>query len=112
MRLRGVAYRSDVLDIVRFFAQYNVSPLSARIGRFGDGRDTGDAFVVFPSRETREAALKEKHRNLLRGREVWLFRSCKERMDDSEKENATRTLLDVQIGKGKGRGKGGRGGLP
>ncbi|XP_077547746.1 epithelial splicing regulatory protein 2-like [Haemaphysalis longicornis] len=72
--LRGLPYRCTVEDIIAFFGDFpSVTFDSVYIQRFVDGRATGEASVVFPSREEAERAVSEKQGRNIRHRYIELF---------------------------------------
>jgi len=78
LRLRGVPFQSDILDVIEFLSEYNIDKTRVAMGRGADGRPTGEAYVEFPSLEAAERALNEKQKQEIRGRWIELFRSSYE----------------------------------
>mmetsp|Transcript_30700 Transcript_30700/g.72610 ORF Transcript_30700/g.72610 Transcript_30700/m.72610 type:complete len:967 (-) Transcript_30700:162-3062(-) len=95
LRLRGVPFQSDILDVVEFLKDFGVDKTQVSLGRGADGRVTGEAYVTFRSVELAEQALDAKQHQEIRGRYIELFRS-------SGEEKAQHTSAALAIGSSTG----------
>jgi RNA recognition motif-containing protein len=96
VRLRGVPFQCDILDVVSFLNDYEVDETQVTIGRTESGRATGEALVVFNSPELANRALEEKQKTEIKGRYIELFRSSYEELDQVMKEAAKNSTGDVE----------------
>lgn len=108
LRLRGVPFQSDVLDVVDFVREYGVEQTDVSLGCSSGGKATGEAYVVFPTAELAERALDEKQKHEIRGRYIELFKSSheeKERGSVSSPAGAAQLALTHASGFSEDSGK-------
>jgi len=73
LRLRGVPFQAEPIDVANFLAYYGVDQFHVAIGRRDDGKPTGEAFAAFGSIEIAERALAEMQRQEIHGRYIELY---------------------------------------
>lgn len=94
LRLRGVPFQSDILDVVQFLTGYGVENSHVTLGCNVEGRATGEAFVIFPRADIAERALVEKNKEEIRGRYIELFRSDMEERDEAVRMREALLVVD------------------
>eukprot|EP00439_Symbiodinium_sp_Y106_P042694 s2248_g5.t1 len=78
LRLRGVPFQAELHEVVDFLSMYSIPQENVVFGRRPDGRITGEAYVMFRSREEAETALNSLQNGEIQGRYIELFRSTEE----------------------------------
>eukprot|EP00928_Gymnodinium_smaydae_P079057 TRINITY_DN63078_c0_g1_i1.p1 TRINITY_DN63078_c0_g1~~TRINITY_DN63078_c0_g1_i1.p1 ORF type:complete len:1023 (+),score=238.90 TRINITY_DN63078_c0_g1_i1:90-3158(+) len=81
LRLRGVPYQCGAMEVVDFLADFGVDESAVTMGRGPKGKPNGEAYVVFPNRDSAEQAMEEKQKQEIDGRYIELFRSSHEEME-------------------------------
>merc|ERR1719456_1305594 len=54
LRLRGVPFQSEIAHVAEFLSEYGVLSTDVVMGHNAEGKRTGEAYVVFQSREDAE----------------------------------------------------------
>jgi len=80
LRLRGVPFQSGVMDVVAFLLEYSVDSSHVTM-KDETGGKSGEAYVVFPTKDLAEHAFANKQREEIDGRYIELFRSSYEERD-------------------------------
>lgn len=73
MRMIGLPYSVTHDDILQFFHGMGVIEDSIKIGRYADGKTTGEAAVVFDSADDAQLAYNEKYKQYIGSRFIELF---------------------------------------
>lgn len=72
VRMRGLPFSASVDDILNFFDGFWPLP-DVVLGKTGDGRASGEAFVPFDSHDIAQVAIEERQKKDLGGRYIELF---------------------------------------
>lgn len=91
VRLRGLPFSSSVADIVQFFSGLDIVQNGVTIVTDHQGRNSGQAFVEFTSREAFEEALK-KDRELIGNRYIEVFPSGKDEIRNGWRSRTNSSL--------------------
>jgi RNA recognition motif-containing protein len=73
IKLRGLPFSVTEDDIVQFFHGYNLIESSIKIGRYANGKLTGDGSVLFDSSLDAKQAFTEKYKHNIGSRYIELF---------------------------------------
>lgn len=82
LRMRGLPFSADKLDIVTFFKDFAISDDKVHLIANSEGRPAGEAFVEFASPEDSKAAMS-KDRMSLGHRYIELFPASREELEEA-----------------------------
>lgn len=73
LRVRGMPFQAQALDLARFFDGYGVLPENVQLRLTASGRSTGEGMVQFPTQEAAKRAAASLNKHFLFGRYLELF---------------------------------------